>query len=169
MLKLFCVFFISLALGNALDKKAEISYGRFLKGREIPGVTIESSEEKSEITWNESVNVQENSLRATIRVDFTKSKKSDYIVIPNLCDTYNKSTFHQSGKLFVLKMIANVKNCPIKEGTKSTYINEPKTFLYSLENDRKCGPFQAEMKVFRKMDKLVPIILGYFQGNITGC
>ncbi|XP_051167512.1 uncharacterized protein LOC127285498 [Leptopilina boulardi] len=169
MQKLICVFIVYFAIGFAADRKGEITYGRVFKGKPIPGVTIKSSKDKSVITWNELVNATNNPLRATIYIKYTSRNKSDMANIQNLCGTYETSSFKHRAQLFILKTIANVKTCPIEKGTKITLISKHYTYLYSTVDNDLCGPFRMEVKVFRKNDKLIPIILGYFQGNITGC
>ncbi|XP_051167462.1 uncharacterized protein LOC127285469 [Leptopilina boulardi] len=171
MLKLLCVLIVSFAAGYALDKKAEITWGHIMKVIDYPGVTIKTKDGKTEITWNEPINAQINPLRATFAIRFTKLKKSRSAELDNLCNTYEKYSLEGSVQRFALKTVADIVNCPIKKGAKATF-SVPTTYSYSEPKDKKlCGPYRSEMKIFRKKDKgdALPIIIGVFRGNITGC
>ncbi|XP_043467590.1 uncharacterized protein LOC122501888 isoform X2 [Leptopilina heterotoma] len=115
MFKLLCVFTVYFAVIYAEEKKAEITWGRTIKGKDYPGVTITSSKEKTDITWNEPVNAQINPLRATFTIGFTNSKKTEYGDLENLCADVKKGTFRERIKKFALKTIANIDDCPIKK------------------------------------------------------
>ncbi|XP_043467594.1 uncharacterized protein LOC122501892 [Leptopilina heterotoma] len=169
MLKLLCVFAIYFAVIYAQERKAEISWGRIIKGKDYPGVTITSSKEKTDITWNEPVNAQINPLKATFSIRFTDTKKTQDAELANLCGDVKKGSFEERVKKFALKIIANTDDCPIKKGAKATF-KVPLSYPYT--SDKKlCGPYRSELKIFRARDQgnALPIITGIFRGNVTGC
>ncbi|XP_051167499.1 uncharacterized protein LOC127285491 [Leptopilina boulardi] len=169
MIKFLCVLVVFFAIGYALEKKAEFTKARFIKGINYPGLTIKIKNDKTEFTWNEPISVDKNSLRATFIIKFTNLNKIESVDLDNLCGTNEKASFKESVQLFILKTIADVNTCPIKKGTQATF-SVPSAFSYTM-NGNLCGPFRSEMKVFRKKDNgnTNPLFTGMFEGNITGC
>ncbi|XP_051167449.1 uncharacterized protein LOC127285461 [Leptopilina boulardi] len=172
MLKLIlCVLFVFFTIGYTEAKKAEVTWGRIMKGKYYPGVTVKTNNGTTEITWNEPVNSQINPLRATFSIRFTKQKRTMSAELDNLCGIYEHTSLEESVQIFILKFIANAQKCPISKGAKATF-SVPLTYSYTeLTKESLCGPYRSEMKVFRKKDtgNAQPIIIGAFKGIMTDC
>ncbi|XP_043467591.1 uncharacterized protein LOC122501889 [Leptopilina heterotoma] len=169
MFKLLCVFAVYFAVICAEEKKAEITWGRIIKGKDYPGVTITSSKEKTDITWNEPVNAQINPLKLTYNIGFTKKKTTEYVKLENLCGDVKKGTSEERVKKFILKTLTSSDDCPIKKGAKATF-KVPSISTFKSDKNQ-CGPYRSEFNIFRARDQgnALPIITGIFRGNITGC
>ncbi|XP_051171736.1 uncharacterized protein LOC127288372 [Leptopilina boulardi] len=148
MLKVICLFILLIAVSNAAVREITFNSGNIIQGKFATGVTLtKNSKGQTVIEWKEQFD-SDNALTIYLSHIYEKTGIVEVVEVSNLCSNYERGSFADIIKHFLLRKFRGTNKCPLKKG--KITIKYPLTNTYEASSEAKnCGPIVSNMHVVR--------------------